>query len=79
MEVPGFAMSDSALGGRLVSVRKRCGLTQRDLARRAGVSMSLIRQIEQGERDTTQLQTARKLAVALSVPTSLVCCATPGP
>ncbi|WP_084488403.1 helix-turn-helix domain-containing protein [Nocardia niwae] len=58
------------LGDRLRSVRKRSGLTQRDLARDSGVSLSLIRKIEQGERDDTRIQTLRRLAVAMSCPLS---------
>ncbi len=60
----------NALGDRLQSVRKRRGLTQAELAREAGVSVSLIRQLEQGVTEDTRLETARKLAVALRVPTT---------
>jgi transcriptional regulator with XRE-family HTH domain len=60
----------TTIGDRLQSVRKRRGLTQRELAAESGVSVSLIRQLEQGERDDTRLETARKLAMALRVPTS---------
>ncbi|WP_280484099.1 helix-turn-helix domain-containing protein [Nocardia farcinica] len=58
------------LGERLQSVRKRRGLTQRQLAELSGVSLSLIRKIEQGERDDTRMDTLRKLAVALGCPLS---------
>ncbi|GAB3653099.1 helix-turn-helix transcriptional regulator [Actinocorallia lasiicapitis] len=58
------------LGERLRTVRKRRGLSQRDLAALAGVSVSLIRKLEQGERDDTRLETLRKLASALGVRTS---------
>jgi transcriptional regulator with XRE-family HTH domain len=58
------------LGERLQSVRKRRGLTQRQLAEQSGVSLSLIRKIEQGEIDSTRLETLRKLAVGLKVRTS---------
>ncbi|MFF7938742.1 helix-turn-helix domain-containing protein [Nocardia gamkensis] len=58
------------LGERLRSVRKRSGLTQRELADSSGVSLSLIRKIEQGERDDTRMQTLRRLAVAMSCPLS---------
>ncbi|MCP2336511.1 helix-turn-helix domain-containing protein [Actinomadura rupiterrae] len=63
-------MSTPTVGDRLQSVRKRRGLTQRELAEASGVSVSLIRQLEQGVRDDTCLETARKLAVALQVRTS---------
>ncbi|MEV5576200.1 helix-turn-helix transcriptional regulator [Spirillospora sp. NPDC052269] len=63
-------MSAPTVGERLQSIRKRRGLTQRELAHASGVSVSLIRQLEQGVRDDTRLETARKLAVALQVRTS---------
>ena len=53
------------LGERLQSVRKRRGLTQPELAEASGVSLSLIRKIEQDERDNTRIDTLRRLAVAL--------------
>lgn len=55
----------TGLDGRLRSVRKRCGLTQPELAEASGVSLSLIRKIEQGERENTRIDTLRRLAVAL--------------
>jgi transcriptional regulator with XRE-family HTH domain len=67
---------DTTIGQRLQSVRKRRGLTQAELAERSGVSVSLIRQIEQGQRDDTRLETARKLAAALRVSTTALI---PGP
>src|SRR5713226_7693292 len=62
----------STLGQRIASVRKRCGLTQRELAEASGLSVSLIRKLEQGERDDggIRLETAHKLAITLRVPTS---------
>ncbi|MFF0633025.1 helix-turn-helix domain-containing protein [Nocardia sp. NPDC004151] len=56
------------LGQRLQAVRKRRGLTQRELAANSAVSVSLIRKIEQGERDDTRIETLRRLAVALGCP-----------
>ncbi|GAA2450350.1 hypothetical protein GCM10010191_80300 [Actinomadura vinacea] len=58
------------LSKQLQSVRKRRGLTQRELAELSGVSLSLIRKLEQGERDDTRLETLRKLAKALQVSTA---------
>lgn len=58
------------LGERLRSVRKRRGLTQRELADTAGVSLSLVRKIEQGERADVRLATLRKLAIGLRVRTT---------
>ncbi|MFE3187642.1 helix-turn-helix domain-containing protein [Nocardia sp. NPDC059240] len=60
-------MSDD-LGERLRSVRKRRGLTQRELAAGSGVSVSFIRKIEQGERDDARIETLRRLAVGLGCP-----------
>ncbi len=45
-------------------------MTQRELASESGVSLSLIRKLEQGEREDTRLETVRALAVALRVPTT---------
>ncbi|CAL9294396.1 hypothetical protein SUDANB25_02335 [Streptomyces sp. SudanB25_2051] len=58
------------LGNRLRDVRKRRGLTQLGLARESGVSVSLIRKLEQGERRDARLETVRRLAATLRVPTS---------
>lgn len=58
------------IGKRLQEVRKRRGLTQRDLAGMAGVSVSLIRKLEQGERNDTRLETVRRLATVLRIPTT---------
>ena len=59
-----------AIGERLREIRKRRGLTQRALADASGVSLSLIRKLEQGEVPDTRMETARRLAVALRVPTT---------
>ncbi|MBY8884589.1 helix-turn-helix transcriptional regulator [Streptomyces sp. PTM05] len=40
------------IGRRLCEVCKRRGMTQRELASAAGVSVSLIRKLEQGDRAT---------------------------
>ncbi|MFE2426353.1 helix-turn-helix domain-containing protein [Streptomyces sp. NPDC059373] len=58
------------IGRRLQEIRKRRGLTQRQLAAESGVSLSLIRKLEQGERADTRLETVRRLAVALRLPTT---------
>lgn len=60
------------IGQRVSATRKRRGLTQRELADVSGVSVSLIRKIEQGERDSVRLETLRKLAVGLRVRTSIL-------
>ncbi|MGW1740636.1 helix-turn-helix domain-containing protein [Nocardia sp. NPDC001965] len=58
------------LGDRVASVRKRRGLSQRELAELSGISLSLVKKIEQGQRGTVRLETLRALAVALGVRTS---------
>jgi transcriptional regulator with XRE-family HTH domain len=63
-------MSSDSIGDRLKRARKLGGLTQRELASRSGVSISLIRKLEQGERSDTRLETARRLAAPLGVPTT---------
>lgn len=60
----------ATFGQRLRDVRKRRGLSQRELATASGVSLSLIRKLEQDERNDTRLETARRLAVALHMPTT---------
>ncbi|MFJ5677878.1 helix-turn-helix domain-containing protein [Streptomyces sp. NPDC093097] len=59
----------STAGQRVKEVRKRRGLTQTELAKASGVSLSTVRKLEQGERETARLETLRKLAQALRVPT----------
>lgn len=63
-------MNGNTPGDRIRSVRKRRGLTQRQLAEMSGVSLSLIKKVEQDERTDMRLETARKMAVALKVPTT---------
>jgi transcriptional regulator with XRE-family HTH domain len=59
----------AAIGVRVRDVRKRRGLSQEELAGSSGVSVSLIRKMEQGEYGI-RLATVRKLADALRVPTT---------
>jgi transcriptional regulator with XRE-family HTH domain len=68
----GSVDENSTLGDRLRETRKRCGLTQADLARASGVSVSLIRKLEQDERDAVRMETLRKLALALRVRTTFL-------
>jgi transcriptional regulator with XRE-family HTH domain len=58
------------IGDRVREARKRRGLTQRDLARLAGLSVSLVRKLEQDAYGDVRLETVHKLAVVLRVPTS---------
>ncbi|QKW50286.1 helix-turn-helix domain-containing protein [Streptomyces buecherae] len=64
-------MSESiSTGATLCDIRKRRGLSQKGLSEASGVSISLIRKLEQGQVDHTRLETAHKLATALRVPTT---------
>ncbi|MDR0343790.1 MAG: helix-turn-helix domain-containing protein [Nocardiopsaceae bacterium] len=67
------------LGDRLRELRKRHGLSQRELAASSGVSVSLIRKLEQGEREDTRMETLRKLAAALDLPTTMLVQNAPAP
>jgi len=60
----------AGMGGRVRDVRKRRGLSQRELATAAGVSLSTVKKIEQGTYGGVRLETAHKLAIVLRVPTS---------
>ncbi|WP_370422547.1 helix-turn-helix domain-containing protein [Streptomyces sp. QH1-20] len=59
----------STAGERLKAARKWRGLGQEALAQESGVSVSTIRQLEQGVRETARMETWRKLAFVLQVPT----------
>lgn len=61
---------DSSIGERLRSVRKRRGLSQLELATAAGMSLSLVKKLEQGAIADARLETLRRFAVVLRVPTS---------
>jgi transcriptional regulator with XRE-family HTH domain len=62
----------SAIGTRVRETRKRRGLTQKELAQLSGVSISLVRKLEQGDYGGVRLDTVHKLAVALRVQTSVL-------
>jgi transcriptional regulator with XRE-family HTH domain len=59
--------SDAALGGRIRAARSRRGLSVAELAGTAGVSKSLVSQIERGIA-APSIDTVRRLASALQVP-----------
>lgn len=63
-----FAVADekSTFARRLEALRKQAGITQYELARRAGLSKQAMSQLERGERDPAW-ETVRKLARALEV------------
>jgi transcriptional regulator with XRE-family HTH domain len=49
-------------------VREEQGLTQRDLARKAGITQGYVAQLEMGIRKNPSIETLRRLAKALGVP-----------
>ena len=63
-------MDQHTPGGRVRSARKRRGMTQRELAVAAGLALITVKKIEQGAYGSMRLETVRRLAVALGVPTS---------
>ncbi|WP_130797242.1 helix-turn-helix domain-containing protein [Streptomyces otsuchiensis] len=63
-------MHADTLGDRIRHARQLAGLTQSELARASGVSLSLVRKLEQGAVVDTRAATARKLASALGIPTT---------
>lgn len=54
-----------ALGARLKALREAAGLSQQEVAIRAGVSLSVVFQLEQGKRKDPKLSTLLALAQAL--------------
>ncbi len=69
---PARAMTDTAvsIGEQLRSLRGACGLTQEALAERSGISVDLIKKLEQGQRKSARLTTLVALADALGAPLS---------
>lgn len=55
------------IGERLAQLRAAAGMTQTGLAARSGVSIEIIRKLEQGQRHTTSIPNLHKLAGALDV------------
>lgn len=55
----------SPVADRLGDVRRRRGMTQEQLAERAGVSVSVVRKLERGERNGGRMATLLALARAL--------------
>jgi transcriptional regulator with XRE-family HTH domain len=65
-------MDASSPGYRIREARKRRGLTQRELADAAGLSLSAVKKIEQGTLESLRLETAHRMATALGVPTMTI-------
>ncbi|GAB3167707.1 helix-turn-helix domain-containing protein [Amycolatopsis stemonae] len=59
--------SEIPLGATIRSLRIEAGFTQQQLADRAGLSLSLIRSLEQGRRQTAQIGSLQAIAKALDV------------
>ncbi|MET9645047.1 helix-turn-helix domain-containing protein [Streptomyces syringium] len=59
----------SAMGKRIKDLRKLRGLTQQELADASGVSLSVLRRLEQGQQESARMETWRRFATALRVPT----------
>ncbi|WP_372410477.1 helix-turn-helix domain-containing protein [Streptomyces luteireticuli] len=59
------ATHESGMGERIARLRMRRGLTQERLAEKAGLSVDVVRKLEQGRRRTARLSTVNALAAAL--------------
>lgn len=64
-EVSPLATDGKAMARRLLSRRRHAGLSQAELARRAGVRVETLNRIERG-KVTPDFSTIRKLVVALN-------------
>jgi transcriptional regulator with XRE-family HTH domain len=75
-------MGDSGerIGGRIKELREAAGMTQQQLAVKAGISLSNLSQIEQGKKDDPRLSTLVAVADVPSVSLDLLAGRTwPGP
>jgi transcriptional regulator with XRE-family HTH domain len=59
------------IGRQIAALRHRCGLTQEQLAESAGVSVDVIRRLEQGQRRTARFATLQSIAAALGTEVSI--------
>ena len=64
-ELDAFNVSDQRLADRLVQRRRESGLTQKDLAHRAGIRVETLNRIEKG-RTTPDFKSIRKLVIAMN-------------
>jgi transcriptional regulator with XRE-family HTH domain/tetratricopeptide (TPR) repeat protein len=65
------------LGERLAHLRRERNLTQERLAERAGVSVDVVRKLEQQRKDSARLPTLHKLATGLGVDVTALLAETP--
>jgi transcriptional regulator with XRE-family HTH domain len=63
---------ESGMGDRIADLRLRRGLTQEQLADRAGLSVDVVRKLEQGQRKSARLATINALARALDTEPSFL-------
>lgn len=63
---------ETGIGDRVARLRLRRKLTQERLAERAGLSVDIVRKLEQGRRQTARLATLNSLARALDVEPSIL-------
>jgi transcriptional regulator with XRE-family HTH domain len=59
-----------AIGAHLAQLRHQAGLTQQQLADRCGLSVDLVKKLEQGARTSARLTTVTALSQGLQVPAS---------
>jgi DNA-binding XRE family transcriptional regulator len=64
-DATGIDLDRSSLAEKLARRRRACGLSQADLARRAGIRPETLNRIERG-RTTPDFATVRKLVVAMN-------------
>jgi transcriptional regulator with XRE-family HTH domain len=67
LTVEKLGMEKPLISVRLKTLRERAELTQQDLAVKAGLSVAVVSQIEQGKIADPRLSTLRALAEALGV------------
>jgi transcriptional regulator with XRE-family HTH domain len=63
-------MRQTPLATRITTLRENVGLTQRELARRAGLTNAYIVMLENGKRTNPSLDVLTRLAAALEIPLS---------
>lgn len=56
------------MNNNLATIRAEKGLTQGELAKKAGISRTIINQLETGAREVTTSKTMLKIARALETP-----------
>ena len=56
-----------SIGATVKRIREAAGMSQQQLASAAGLSLSLLAQMEQGKNENPRLDTIRSLARALAV------------